>query len=78
MASKRRVIISALLGIAIPWIPGLWFPGMLLAAIVFPQGIHSDYGDAYMILAFAIDFILYGSLAYAILAFRAEKCQPHK
>jgi hypothetical protein len=38
-------------------------PGMLLAALVFPQGAHSDSPYAYLVLAGVIDVVFYGWLA---------------
>jgi hypothetical protein len=53
------------LGRIIPWLAALFigiasefFPivGMLAAALVFPQGIHSGHGDAYLALAMFLNF----------------------
>jgi hypothetical protein len=49
---------------AIAGIPGfdivefIFAPGMLLAAVVFPQGLHSDHANAYLILACVLDALL--------------------
>jgi hypothetical protein len=49
---------------AIVTIPGcenvgiVLLPGMLLAALVFPEGIHSDSGIAYLVLAVVLDGLL--------------------
>ena len=51
-------------------------PGMLAGAIVFQEGIHSDYGNLYLILAGILDVCLYGTALYFIfsrLAKRAER-----
>jgi hypothetical protein len=37
----------------------LLLPGMLLAALVFPEGVHSDSGIAYLVLAGLIDIVLF-------------------
>ncbi len=47
--------------------PGFWIPGMLLAAIPFPEGIHSGHADLYFVFAMAIDFFLYAGVAYWLL-----------
>ncbi len=62
-----RLALSALLGVALPWIPGLWLPGMLLAAIPFPEGIHSDHAELYFVFAMTIDLFLYASVIYWLL-----------
>lgn len=40
---------------------------MFAAAVVFPQGIHSDHSLGYFVLAMGIDSILYAGLSYALL-----------
>jgi len=40
------------------------FPGLLLAAIVFPQGAHSNEGILYLVLAGVIDVALF---AFAVM-----------
>jgi hypothetical protein len=41
-------------------------PGMLAAAIVFPEGIHSDWGKTYLVLAALMNAFL---LAWPVLWF---------
>jgi hypothetical protein len=36
----------------------IFLPGMLVAALVFPQGIESDHGNAYLAIAGVITAIL--------------------
>ena len=70
MLNRRRILfifISTFVGIAIQFIPGLWAPGMFGAAILFPQGIHSDYAFLYIALAVAINLGLYGGATYWLL-----------
>jgi hypothetical protein len=70
MLNRRRILfifISAFVGIALQFIPGLWAPGMFGAAILFPQGIHSDHPGLYMVLAFVINFGLFGGASYWLL-----------
>jgi hypothetical protein len=67
---RRRILfvfISAFVGIAFQFIPGLWAPGFFGAAILFRQGIHSDYPGLYMALAFAINLALFGGASYWLL-----------
>jgi hypothetical protein len=53
---------------AIATIPGwadvgvVLFPGMLLAAVMFPEGIHSDGPLAYLFLAGVFDVLLFALL----------------
>ena len=44
----------------------LLVPGMLLAAVVFPQGGHSDHGLTYVYLAMLIDVLLYAGVVMLI------------
>jgi hypothetical protein len=67
MTLPWRLVLSALLGLGLPWIPGFWIPGMLLAAIPFPEGMHSGHADLYFVFAMAIDFFLYAGVAYWLL-----------
>jgi hypothetical protein len=43
------------------WLPVyiIWLPGSILAAIIFPTGIHSDSGLAYIWLSMLIDALLW-------------------
>ena len=45
----------------------LMLPGLLAAAIPFPTGIHSDYGEAYIWLSVLLNVALYGFLLQRIL-----------
>lgn len=45
----------------------LLLPAALLAALVLPQGIHSDYGFTYMALAAVIDVLSFGVLTAFVL-----------
>ena len=47
MVRPLRLMISVVLGVALPWIPGLWIPGIFVAAIPFPEGIHSDHAELF-------------------------------
>ena len=51
----------------------LWLPGALLAALVFPQGIESDFGFTYMALAGLLDLIIYFVPIYLLLLSREKK-----
>jgi hypothetical protein len=61
------VCISAVIGIAFCVIPPLPALGLLAAALVFPQGVHSNYFWAYFVLAMVIDFCLPAGLSFWIL-----------
>lgn len=41
-------------------------PGMLGAALVFPQGIEGDHGTAWLVLSYCLNFALFSGLAYVI------------
>ena len=65
------------LGIAIAWVAALFvgvasefYPilGMLAAALVFPQGIHSGHGTAYLVLAMLLNFVIF--FAITLYVFR--------
>jgi hypothetical protein len=45
----------------------LWLPGALLAALIFPQGIHSDFGFTYIVFAVLLDIALYFVPTYLLL-----------
>jgi len=40
------------------WIGMIFLPGMALAALVFPEGIHSDHGNAFLLLMGLINSVL--------------------
>jgi hypothetical protein len=45
--------------------PGMIFlPGALLAALIFPEGIHSDAPDVFMVLAFVFTAALIAPLVF--------------
>jgi len=41
-------------------------PGMLLGALIFPEGAHSDFGTAYIVLAVLIDVVLVALLLVVV------------
>ena len=51
-------------------------PGMLLAALVFPTGINSDYGYTHIILAALSDIFIVSLPMYFYLRWRSERKQP--
>lgn len=44
----------------------LW-PGMAAAAIIFPQGIHSDSGNTYLVLAGVFNSFLYSWPVFGVI-----------
>jgi hypothetical protein len=44
----------------------LLVPGMVLAAVAFPQGGHSNHGLTYVYLAMLINVLFYGGLVMLI------------
>jgi hypothetical protein len=59
--NKLRLIIASLVGLASDFMP---VPGMLGAALVFPQGAESDHGLAYLVLALVLNFALFFAVTY--------------
>ena len=66
------------LGRGIPWVAALFigiasefFPivGMLAAALVFPQSIHSDHAYAYLALAMSLNFAVFFTATFYIFRF---------
>lgn len=58
---NRRIIIASLVGLASEVIP---VPGLLGAALIFPQGIEGDHGYLYLALAIALNFVLFFGVTY--------------
>lgn len=67
LSTRGILCISISLGIAANVIPPLPALGMLAAALVFPQGAHSNYALAYIALALGINFCVTAGLSYWIL-----------
>jgi predicted permease len=60
---KLRLIVALLVGVASELMP---VPGLLGAALVFPQGIEGDHGIAYLVLAACLNFALFFAASYYI------------
>jgi len=58
-----RLVVAFLVGLVSELMP---IPGLLAAAIVFPQGIHSDHGIAYLVLAVCLNFALFFAASYYV------------
>jgi hypothetical protein len=56
-----RLIVASVVGLASDFRP---VPGMLGAALVVPQGIESDHGLAYLVLALGLNFALFFGATY--------------
>ena len=55
----------------------LFWPGMMAAAVIFQEGIHSDHASAYLILALIIDALLWSWLIMRIVDhFKKEFAWP--
>ncbi len=72
------------LGTIIAWIAALFvatatefFPivGMLAAALVFPQGIHSDHATAYLVFAMVLNFAIFFSATFGIVRYVTRRRQ---
>jgi hypothetical protein len=66
---KLRLIVALLVGIASEFRP---VPGLLGAALVFPQGAEGDHGIAYLVLAECLNFGLVFAATYCILGLFAK------
>ena len=49
-------------------------PGMLLSAILFQQGIHSDHANLFLFFAALFNVIIFGFLALLVIRWRSKKC----
>jgi phosphotransferase system glucose/maltose/N-acetylglucosamine-specific IIC component len=58
---SRRIIVASIVGLASEFIG---VPGLLGAALIFPQGIEGDHGWLYLALAAIINFALFFAVAY--------------
>jgi hypothetical protein len=61
---NRRIAIALLVGLASEALP---VPGLVGAALIFPQGIEGDHGYLYLALAIALNFALFFGLTYYLL-----------
>jgi hypothetical protein len=52
-------------------------PGALLAALLFPQGIESDHGTAFLVFATIFDCVLFALVALVVLRMQSKKSLPH-
>ena len=62
----------------IPWLAAIFigaasefYPivGMFAAALVFPEGIHSGHGTAYLVLAIVLNFAIISAATFLIFKF---------
>jgi arginine exporter protein ArgO len=53
-------------------------PGLLAAALVFPQGIHSDHSFAYLALALLINFALFFIPTFVLFRFIRQRVESRK
>jgi Kef-type K+ transport system membrane component KefB len=65
MSQKKRLIIASLVASVLSLIVGV--PGLLGAALIFPEGIEGDHGWMYLALATAINFVLFFTVAYYLI-----------
>jgi len=66
VVSVGMVLVANAMPATTPPNPLMWLfaPGMLLAALLFPQGIHGDWPNAYLTLALGVDTLV---LAWPVL-----------
>ncbi len=62
---KKRIIIASVVGIVLSLILGV--PGLLGAALIFPEGIEGNHGLMYLALATAINFTLFFAATYYLV-----------
>ena len=71
------LVVAVLVGLSsIPYLDFFafgWLPGALLAALIFPQGIHSDSAVAYIGISALLDILLYSTLSYVLIRFRGHR-----
>ena len=60
---KLRLTVATIVGLVSCAIP---VPGILGAAVVFPQGIEGDHAIAWLVLSLCLNFALFFGLAYLI------------
>jgi hypothetical protein len=58
---KKRIIIASVAGLVSEFMP---IPGLLGAALMFPQGIEGDHGYMYLVLAATLNFGLFFAMTY--------------
>jgi hypothetical protein len=63
-------VAALFIGIASEFYPIL---GMLAAALVFPQGIHSGHGDAYLVLAMLLNFCIFFIATFYVFRFFIQR-----
>jgi hypothetical protein len=72
------------LGTIIVWVAALFVgavseffpvPGLLAAALVFPTGIHSGHGTAYLVLALILNFALFFGATFWAMRFFLRRRQ---
>ena len=57
----KRIIVASVVGLVSDFIP---IPGLLGAALIFPQGIEGDHGYMYLALAVTLNFGLFFAMTY--------------
>lgn len=69
MEPMKRSQRNLLIAISVGLLSDLWpIPGVILAALVFREGIHSSAPTAYLVLAYLLNFVLFAAVTYAIAA----------
>lgn len=61
--AKLRLTVALLVGVASELMP---VPGLLGAALVFPQGILGNHGISYLVLALCLNFALSFAVCYYV------------
>jgi len=62
---KKRILIASVVGLLLSLILGV--PGLLGAALIFPEGIEGNHGWMYLALATAINFTLFFAVIYYLV-----------
>jgi hypothetical protein len=60
---KKRIIIASVVGLVSEFMP---IPGLLSAALIFPQGGEGDHGYMYLALADTLNFGLLFAITYCL------------
>ena len=53
-------------------------PGLLIAALIFQQGIHSDHAMLYLVAAGLLDAVLFSLLALLVIRTRSKDAVRHR
>lgn len=69
-------ILAAVVSVTAP-LPYLVLPGVFLAALAWPEGVHTGEGVAYFgQVALALNFLVFALIFYALSSFMTRRKKP--